>query len=220
MIYILEHYYYIDHKKNCLVVSMDRNVDKVIEICSSVQFLLEDTVDVSIELDEQCLLSCLEKFYDAHDVKSGYNEQFLNKLNLPIESRYQYLGNDTYIIDLYEAREYCFVSDYKNMMNRYLPKGEQFIQMKNIIQFNNPSSIEILVKRAFDERYPAYKDEFNVSVDFPNNKFIIEFRGHRVTDTEQNGLAIYGFNGCFDEKDFYLNLNRIFLILFDTYKCN
>ena len=92
MIYILDHYYYIDHKKNCLVVSMDRNVDEVIEICSSVQFLLEDTVDVSIELDEQCLLSCLVKFYDAHDVKSGYNEQFLNKLNLPIESRYQYLG--------------------------------------------------------------------------------------------------------------------------------
>lgn len=37
-----------------------------------------------------------------------------------------------------------------------------------------------------------------------------KFRGHRVTDTEQNGLAIYGFNGCFDGKDFYLNLNRIF----------
>lgn len=52
MIYILDHYYYIDHKKNCLVVSMDRSVDEVIEICSSVQFLLEDTVDVSIELDE------------------------------------------------------------------------------------------------------------------------------------------------------------------------
>lgn len=71
---------------------MDRSVDEVIEICSSVQFLLEDTVDVSIELDEQCLLSCLEKFYDAHDVKCEYNEQFFNKLNLPIESKNQYLG--------------------------------------------------------------------------------------------------------------------------------
>lgn len=37
-----------------------------------------------------------------------------------------------YIIDLYEAREYCFISDYKNMMNRYLPKGEQFIHKYSI----------------------------------------------------------------------------------------
>lgn len=217
MVYILDHYYSIDHKKYCLIVNMDKTVDEVVEICSAIEFLLEDTVDVGIELDDKILLVCLEKFYDAHDVKGEYDEQALKKFNLPIESRYEYLGNDTYIIDLYEARDYCCGSKYKKIMKRWLPKGEQFIQMKNIIQFNNPDSILVLMKRFFNEKYPKYKDELDVSIDFSNNKFNIQFRGFSLTDKNLMWLTVYGFNGDPDEEKFYLNLDMIFSNLLAAY---
>lgn len=195
---------------------MNKTVDEVVEICSAVEFLLEDTVDVGIELDEKCLLTCLEKFYDAHDVKGKYDEQALKKFNLPIESKYEYLGNDTYIIDLYEAN-YCCGFNHKKIMKRWLPKGEQFIQMKNIIQFKNPDSIWVLMKRFFNEKYPEYKDELDVSIDFPNNKFTIQFRGFSLTDKDLNWLTVYGFDGVSDEEKFYLNLDMIFSNLFAAY---
>lgn len=216
MVYILDHYYSIDHKKYCLIVNMDKTVDEVVEICSSVEFLLEDTVDVGIELDDKILLACLEKFYNAHDVKDEYDEQALKKFNLPIESRYEYLDNDTYIIDLYEARDYCCGSNQK-IMKRWLPKGEQFIQMKNIIQFNNPASILVLMRRFFNEKYPAYKDELDVSIDFSNNTFNIQFRGFSLTDKDLMCLTAYGFKSEPDEEKFYLNLDMIFSNLLAGY---
>lgn len=102
-------------------------------------------------------------------------------------------------------------------MKRWLPKGEQFIQMKNIIQFNNPASILVLMRRFFNEKYPEYKDELDVSIDFSNNKFNIQFRGFSLTDKDLMWLTAYGLSGDPDEEKFYLNLDMIFSNLLAAY---
>ena len=138
--YILDHYYYINHEEQCLAIEIDKSVDEMIEITSALAFLLEDITDPSACLDEEWLLECLEKFYGAENVKDGIEYLSLKDLNMPIETVYQLeiMGHHIimktgFIIDLYSARESCCGDKSKDIMNRWLPKGEKLEELKTLL---------------------------------------------------------------------------------------
>ena len=155
MLYILDHYYLTNHEASCLVIEIEQPVSALVEICSAISFLLEDLTDVSNCLDEKCLLKCLEQFYGACNVKDNITIPALKMLQLPIDFSYEeaYLTSDkafrargnifidkeynSFIIDLYEARESCCGPSYKELMDKWLPKDNLLEDMKKILLTEN-----------------------------------------------------------------------------------
>jgi len=141
MLYVLDHYYAINHPEFCIIIESDKKVEEIIEICSSIAFLLEDIVDVSACLDMKCLLNILITYYGAKDKKLDVEDEMLNSLRMPTEGIYEkiFLAHDgivvsnAYLIDLYEARESCCGERYKEIMNKWLPKGKKLDEIKEIL---------------------------------------------------------------------------------------
>lgn len=145
MIYILDHYYAVNHKEWCLIVESDKTEQEVIEITSALTFLFEDIVDVSACLDNNCLLKLLVTYYGMKDIKAErFCEEMLDTIDdmmLPINgvSKKVYVGVDgiavekAVIIDLYGARESCCGPDYKKMYDKYLPVGERLEEIKALL---------------------------------------------------------------------------------------
>ena len=139
--YILDHYYSIDHEKQCLVIEINKSVEEMIEITSVISFVLEDMIDPSVYLEEEWLLECLEKFYGAENVKDGVEIGYLQGLKMPIEDVFQgvlYRGHHSvtkkgYVIDLYSARESCCGEKYMNIMDRWLPKGKKLEELRALL---------------------------------------------------------------------------------------
>lgn len=152
MVYILDHYYAVDHADYCLVVESDKSVNEIVEICSSIAFLLEDLVDDSASLDMSCLLKVLETYYGAKNIKPNVSKRTLNMLGMPIDDVYKkttiavnhtdesYPDRESisdewgYIVDLYEARESCCGEKYKQVMKRNLPKGEDLEDLRILLR--------------------------------------------------------------------------------------
>lgn len=145
MIYILDHYYAVNHKEWCLIVESDKTEQEIIEITSALTFLFEDIVDVSACLDNNCLLKLLVTYYGMKDIKAErFCEEMLDAIDetmLPISSvsKKVYVDVDgiavekAVIIDLYGARESCCGSDYKKMYEKYLPVGEKLEEIKTLL---------------------------------------------------------------------------------------
>lgn len=141
MLYVLDHYYAINHQEFCIVLESDRTVDDIVEICSAIAFLLEDLTDVSSSLDMDCLLSILTTYYGAKNKKDDITDEMLYQIPMPIESVYEeiFLAHDcicaskAYIIDLYEARESCCGNGYKKIMEKWLPKGKLLEELKELL---------------------------------------------------------------------------------------
>lgn len=148
--YILDHYYNIDHEKQCLAIEINKTVEEVIEITSALSFILEDMIDPSVYLEEEWLLECLEKFYGAVNVKDGIEIDFLKELKMPIENIYQsaIMGHHIvvkkgYVIDLYSARESCCGKKSLDIMDRWLPKGKKLEELKILLlkRYNEQKNI-------------------------------------------------------------------------------
>lgn len=141
MIYVLDHYYAINHQEFCRIIEIDKKVEEIVEICSSISFLLEELFNPSESLDMDCLLEILLTYYGARNIKDTIEEEMLYQIELPIEDVYleTYIGHDyisvskAYIIDLYEARESCCGPNYKKIMNKWLPKGKELDDLKQIL---------------------------------------------------------------------------------------
>ena len=138
--YILDHYYNINHEKQCLAIEINKTVDEVIEITSALSFILEDMTDPSVYLEEEWLIECLETFYGAENVKDGIEFDILKELKLPIENIYEsaIMGHHIvvkkgYVIDLYSARESCCGEKYFYIMDKWLPKGRELEELKSLL---------------------------------------------------------------------------------------
>ena len=147
MLYLLDHYYAINHKEYCIVVESDKKVEDMIEICSSIAFLLEDITDSGSMLNMDCLLEILIKYYGACDKKKELiDSNILQSIEMPIQNIYEFtlpctedaaeiLGKDgACIIDLYEARESCCGLQSKEIMKKWLPEGKQLEELKNTLK--------------------------------------------------------------------------------------
>lgn len=128
MIYVLDHYYAMNHTDFCCIVSSEKSVQDLVEICSAISFLLETQVDMDAVLDQTCLLHILEDFYDVTDVKSDFSEEMIRAMQLPIRTAFEKMPNkEIYLMDLYEAREsQCGPVNCPRIMEKWLPKGEAF----------------------------------------------------------------------------------------------
>lgn len=128
MIYVLDHYYAMNHTDFCCIVSSEKSVQDMVEICSAISFLLETQVDMDAVLDQTCLLHILEDFYDVTDVKSDFSEEMIRAMQLPIRTAFEKMPNkEIYLMDLYEAREsQCGPVNCPRIMEKWLPKGEAF----------------------------------------------------------------------------------------------
>lgn len=128
MIYVLDHYYAMNHTDFCCIVSLEKSVQDMVEICSAISFLLETQVDMDAVLDQTCLLHILEDFYDVTDVKSDFSEEMIRAMQLPIRTAFEKMPNkEIYLMDLYEAREsQCGPVNCPRIMEKWLPKGEAF----------------------------------------------------------------------------------------------
>lgn len=138
-LFILDHYYAVDHEEYCIIVESDKTVDEIMQICSSIAFLLEDMFDTSVCLDMNCLLNVLVTYYGAADRKAELKD-ILQLVDLPIEGEYEkyeiwdFYSNTIYLVDLYEARESCCGPDYRKIMDSCLPQGEQLQQLKALLK--------------------------------------------------------------------------------------
>ena len=127
MIYVLDHYYAMNHTDFCCIVSSEKSVQDMVEICSAISFLLETEVDMDAVLDQTCLLHILEDFYDMTDVKADFSEEMIRAMQLPIRTAFERYTNEIYLLDLYEAREsQCGPVNCPRIMEKWLPKGEVF----------------------------------------------------------------------------------------------
>ena len=138
--YILDHYYNVNHEEQCLAVEIDKTVYEMIEITSALSFLLEDMIDPSVYLEEEWLLECLEEFYGAENVKDGIDIDSLKDLEMPIENicesrimGHHIVVKEGYIIDLYLAREACSGDECLDIMNRWLPVDEELEKLKTLL---------------------------------------------------------------------------------------
>lgn len=138
-LFVLDHYYAIDHEEYCLVVESEKTVDEVIQICSSIAFLLEDIFDPSVCLDMDCLRKVLVAYYGMVDQKENFKD-VLQLLDLPIEGRCEkvkildFYHSDIFVVDLYEARESCCGDKYREIMDKWLPKGTQLQELKELLK--------------------------------------------------------------------------------------
>lgn len=142
MIYVLDNYYAINHNDFCIIVESNKTVEEMVEICSAISFLFEETVTDSYLLDMNCLLNILIKYYEMENKKNSIEKDALNQIHMPIKSIYEetYIAHDYmcvsegYIIDLYEARENCCGPQYKNIMDKWLPKGQELDDLISILR--------------------------------------------------------------------------------------
>ncbi len=139
MLYIIDHYYAVDHEKYCLIIESDKEVNCIIEIISSIEFLFEEIVSEEYLLGNKCLLNILEEFYRMKDVKEKYRmalpllELKSLKGGLFQNVHIQQYDIDVVHIDWYEARESC-CGKYREIMNKHLPKEQRLMQLKTYIK--------------------------------------------------------------------------------------
>ena len=157
-IFILDHYYNVNHLKQCLVIESDKSVEEMVQITSAISFLLEDMTDPSYCLEEEWLLECLENFYDVKNVKSEIDSLQFKRVQMPINGVYETTSlkydnqiRQAYIVDLYEARESCCGTNYAVMMKTRLPKEEKLRELA-----------DLLLKR-FTETYSSKKINANTA---------------------------------------------------------
>lgn len=140
-LYILDHWYAINHAEYCIVVESEKTITEMIEIVTAVTFLFEDVVDVSEEFSNDCLLIVLETYYDAKNRKSDISALTLKHLK-PLEDIYNFyviedekISAEAYHIDLYEARDRQ-VRENKcdEIKKKWLPKGKQLKELEELLR--------------------------------------------------------------------------------------
>lgn len=146
MIYILDHYYFYENKKYCLVIKSDKSIEEIIEICASVEFLFDDIVGVGESLEFECLLKILTRYYGMKDIKEVFADN-LSRIHLPTGTLAENVGNFSYydednnntvtsatvVIDMYEARESQCGPNYRSIMEKWLPKGKELEDIKTLL---------------------------------------------------------------------------------------
>lgn len=229
-LFILDHYYSIEHKDCCLIIESDRTVDEIIHICNSLTFLLEDMFDNSaVSLDMNCLLDVLVTYYGAVDKKAEF-KYIVSLIDLPIENLYKtikmfdFYVNTIYIVDLYEARKSCFGTNYKEIMNTCLPKGERLQQLMALLRekgVENMESYEKAVHVRMEDTYHEIIQDLDTYTKNPNaiaekalpklNKKQLEYcqllsadiesskREHSPEDSARDDGKLTGFLYCLNQ---------------------
>ena len=144
MLYILYHYYEYEpgNPDTVLILESNKTKKEIVEIYSSLQFLLETLMGNDCpSLDMKCLQSILIDYYGMINKKdmikpSSYEDVELFENCLPEEQVVEQKDGtfrNVCIIELFGAREHCCGDHYREIMNRWLPYGKQLEQLKHRI---------------------------------------------------------------------------------------
>lgn len=144
VIYKIDHFYNISHKKSCVFIKTDISLDSLVKIIGSIHFKFENLIDESVCMEEKHLVEILEKFYNVKDVTEEYKKFFsytqldedewelFNVFKFSVEEE----EREIIQIDSYEARESCCGSGYKEIMKNYLPSTDEFeVAIKKLRKF-------------------------------------------------------------------------------------
>lgn len=142
MLYILyNHYeYYPKNPDTVLILESDKTKKEIVEIYSSLRFLLEILMgNNSPSINMQCLQSILVDYYGMTNEKdkiepSSYEDIEMFEFNLPEEQKVEQkdgVFRNVCIIELFGARRYYCRDDYREIIDRWLPKGKQLEKLKN-----------------------------------------------------------------------------------------
>lgn len=128
-IYKIAHFYSTNHDETSFFIQSDIDVPTLVEILASLQFRFEE-VDETTCIDDKHVLKLLIKYFGAEDVTEEY-QTYLPYTHLNTDEWdvvNSFAVNDSIIvqIDQYGARESCCGSTYKEIMDKHLPKTEEF----------------------------------------------------------------------------------------------
>lgn len=109
MIYVIDHYYAINHQDYCFFIESEKSVDEMMEILAGLEFFLELYVfDETATLTQSCLLKILLQYFDCVDVNDKYKNirkcKHLKRIDSMVETFR--VGSLKFTkLDLYEVRE-------------------------------------------------------------------------------------------------------------------
>ena len=141
MIYILDHQYSIDHKDFCAIIESEKTIEEIIEICVAVEFLFEELTNYSESLENNCLLKVFTKYFKVKNIKHLFTDEEFEYVNMPISNKYKKIVLEcgevgvtyAFLIDLYFARDSLCGPNYKEVMNKWLPKGRKLKELKKLL---------------------------------------------------------------------------------------
>lgn len=107
--YIIDHYYQINHHRDCLVLGMSMDTDMVVKICCAIEFYYEQLYGDDADISLNVLNKCLVNIYGATDLRNIID---VSSVELPINKSTEETviatehGNIfATIIDVHHARE-------------------------------------------------------------------------------------------------------------------
>ncbi|CAM2078671.1 MAG: hypothetical protein NSGCLCUN01_02872 [uncultured Clostridium sp.] len=160
-IYRIDHCYFYDSNKSCLLIESDLEPNDLVKIIVAIHFKFEELVDESLNINFIHLLDILKRFYNVKDVKEKY-KNILNETERYIFDEEEFSTNDEcdYIykfnldevevikIEVVSARDkYCGTnfediykylvkgSEIENMISdymKYIEEYEKFIEYKKV----------------------------------------------------------------------------------------
>lgn len=141
-IYRIDHCYFYDSNKDCLLIKTDLEPNDLAKIIVAIQFKFEELVEESLDIDPVHLLDILKEFYSVKDVK----EEFRNILkstehwDIEDENYYDKYEGFNYIskfdleelevikIEMYSARKEHYCINYKDIY-KYLVRNKDLDKM-------------------------------------------------------------------------------------------
>lgn len=113
------------------------DVKTLIEILGAIQFKFEELIDDSVTVEARHYAEILRKYYGMEDVTEMYKE-FHEYTTMPSKKYWSMITNFKLydyregislmvtLVELYQARESCCGPGYDELMNKNLPKDEEF----------------------------------------------------------------------------------------------
>lgn len=128
-IYKIAHFYSTNHDETSFFIKSDRDVQNLVEILASLHFRFEEVDEITC-IDDEHVLKLLIKYFGVEDVTKEY-QAYLPYTHLNADEWNvvnSFAVNDCIVvqIDQYGARESCCGPTYKEIMNKHLPKTEEF----------------------------------------------------------------------------------------------
>ncbi|CEN25381.1 Uncharacterised protein [[Clostridium] sordellii] len=140
-IYRIDHCYFYDSNKDCLLLETDLEPNDLAKIIVAIQFKFEELVDESLDIDPVHLLDILKEFYNVKDVKEKYRsvlketEHWDNDENYSDEyDKFNYISKfeleelEVIKIEMYSARDKHCGSNYKEIY-KYLVRNKELYKM-------------------------------------------------------------------------------------------
>lgn len=141
-IYRVDHCYFYDSNKSCLLIESDLEPNDLVKIIVAIHFKFEELVDESLDIEFIHLLDILKRFYNVKDVKEKYKNILNKTYGYIFDDEEEFCTNDEYDyiykfnleevevikIEVVSARDKYCGTNFRNIY-KYLVKGSEIENM-------------------------------------------------------------------------------------------